>query len=95
LHIKIQSSFCLPAGVHHVDIYNTDKDTVEALQQLKADDEKARQIAETGTNFAKDYLVKDVMMVSAQCVVLCPRYSRQECDVCGYLVAYALLKSAL
>ena len=51
-------------GVHHEEFWHTDDDALLVVDKLNADQAYARKLAETGTTFAENYLVKDVMMVS-------------------------------
>jgi len=51
------------AGVHHEQFWHTGNDAVDVVDRLRLNDDYARQIALAGTEFAKTYLVKEVMLV--------------------------------
>ncbi|KAF5830940.1 hypothetical protein DUNSADRAFT_13823 [Dunaliella salina] len=53
-------------GVHQEEFWHSDEDAVDVVHNLRANDEYARRLAEAGTAFAQDYLVKEVMMVYAK-----------------------------
>jgi len=49
--------------VHHEQFWRTGNDAVDVVDRLRLNDDYARQIALAGTEFAKTYLVKEVMLV--------------------------------
>eukprot|EP00967_Tisochrysis_lutea_P133422 scaffold234202_cov17-Tisochrysis_lutea.AAC.1 len=52
----------IDGGVHQEEFWHSDEDAVDVVHRLRANDGYARQLAEAGTAFAQDYLVKEVMM---------------------------------
>ena len=63
-HTHAHSHTRTHTGVHHEEFWHTDDDALLVVDKLNADQAYARKLAETGTTFAENYLVKDVMMVS-------------------------------
>jgi hypothetical protein len=45
-------------------MWHSDNDAIEVVNKLNADDGYARKLAEASGDFARKYLVKEVMMVS-------------------------------
>ncbi|KAF5843270.1 hypothetical protein DUNSADRAFT_72 [Dunaliella salina] len=75
----------LKTGVHQEEVWNTDTDALDVVRKLRANDDYARGLADASAAFARNYLVKEVMMVYTK--VLLQRYRDLFEDMEEYMQA--------